>query len=358
MNDMLDVGECPGKIIQKEIPVSEEDFPAEALGRTRESEIISRALSAFSEGKEPENMFIYGPAGTGKTTTIRKIISGIDRSKLIPVYVNCHEYNTKNSIFSKISDELGNTFSRRGFSSCEIVRKIKESCEKENIGILLVLDSFGSVQKNHAHEILYPILEENGFRSSCFSIIAVSDHFSTFERLDARIKSSFLFHVVEFEPYPIDAILTLLLWLASYAFSKGSCDVPLLKKISELAASSEGNAKFAVWLLVSAAKKAEFKGKRIIDLKDIEEVYESILPVITDPSVYQLPKEEQLIISILKFGEKNSTQIYDLFLKNSKRSKRHVRNHLASLITKGMIESEEIPDGNSFIKPRIYRLKR
>jgi hypothetical protein len=68
-------------------------------------------------------------------------------------------------------------------------------------------------------------------------------------------------------------------------------------------------------------------------------------------------EEERLILNILKMGELQSADIYSMFLTRAKSSKRQIRNYLASLVEKGIIEFNEL-ETVSPLKPKIYRLKK
>ena len=70
----------------------------------------------------------------------------------------------------------------------------------------------------------------------------------------------------------------------------------------------------------------------------------------------KLSEEELIILEILKEGEKESSEIYEIIMKKISRSKRQIRNYLGSLVQKGHIEAREFDDTNSMLKPKIYRV--
>jgi Fe2+ or Zn2+ uptake regulation protein len=63
-----------------------------------------------------------------------------------------------------------------------------------------------------------------------------------------------------------------------------------------------------------------------------------------------------LIMDILKGGELESSELYDLFLKKIPKTKRQIRNYLDLLEKKGMVESREI-EAEGMLKPKVFKLK-
>ncbi|MBU0532642.1 hypothetical protein KKB44_04060 [Candidatus Micrarchaeota archaeon] len=178
-----------------------------------------------------------------------------------------------------------------------------------------------------------------------------------FEQLDTKVKSSLMFRVIEFEPYSKDELKSLLQVVAKRTLLEDSCDSEVLGKVAELGASNEGNARFAIWLLFSAAKDAEERNSEKIELDDVVKAYERLVPIrAQNQNETGLCEEELLILDLLKEGEKESSEIYEIVQKRINRSKRQIRNYLSSLAQKGHIKGQEFEGTNSMLKPKVYRV--
>jgi cell division control protein 6 len=357
LSDIVDAEKTKRIVIQPMHKIAD-DLSAENLFRDEKIRTIASAMNSMALENKPENLFIYGKSGTGKTVCMKYLISKLEKpGRVIPVYLNCHEHCTKMAFFSKIAHQMGNPISRRGFAFYEVLEHIKRMLLKEKKALLLILDDIDTLSPSETFEILHPIVETNENGNSSIAIFAIAADFRFFEQMDTKIKSSLMFRVVELEAYTKNELENILGSVASKTLSEGSYEMDVLKKVAELGESGEGNASFAIWLLFTAAKNAEEKNSDKIELEDVAKAYESLMPSKGNgQNESGLCDEEVLILNILKEGEMESSEIYDVVLKKLNRSKRQIRNYLGSLVQKGHIEARETEDAISMLKPKMYRV--
>ncbi|MBI5047214.1 AAA family ATPase [Candidatus Micrarchaeota archaeon] len=331
---------------------SEKEFPIKPVHREQQLKLIESAVQSFISERRPVNLFIHGKSGTGKTTFMKYVLSQIYAPlNVTVVYLNCHEYQTKTAIYTKIAEKLGNSFSIKGFGSHEIFSKIRQILSSENKNILLVLDNSEALSSKLC-DVLYPMLDE----ISGISIFIISNNLKTLELLDDKIKSSFMFTIVEFQEYLAEQIRDILGSLARVCLIQNSYESDILDKIADLGATNSGNARFSIKFLFEAAKNAQDRNSTRIELLDIESVSSRIFPL--QPNGHSLTQEEQIIVDILKENELTSSQLYEFLLKRLTRSKRQVRNYLSSLVSKGYLEFETLNCHKSNLKPKLFRLKK
>ena len=327
------------------------------IGQIRE---IKSALESSAQGKKGENLFIFGKSGTGKTKCIRESLSSVNPSQNI-VYLNCHEYGSRTAIFNAMASKLNNSFSRRGFASYEIANRVKEIMVKERKQVLLVLDDFGFLPRKDASDVLHTFIGQDGFSMDSLSIVLVSHSDKDFLNLDAKIRGAYLFRSVCFEPYNREELRAILAKVVSLELHSESCGEDVLAKIAELSLEEEGHMRFAISLLFLAARCAEERGVSRIGIEDVDRGYSNIgskgKPGV-NAQKEAISDEERLIIRILSEGEKSSSEIYDHFLKHSGKSKRQVRNYLARLVEKGVLDYKVLNDDPSPLKPKVFRLKQ
>lgn len=84
--ERLDAG-----VFSDERALLHEYAPAEILYRGDEMRAFDRSMQGVARGSRPENLFVYGPTGTGKTTVARRVLSELAEytDRAVPVYVNC-----------------------------------------------------------------------------------------------------------------------------------------------------------------------------------------------------------------------------------------------------------------------------
>ena len=111
----------------------------------------------------------------------------------------------------------------------------------------------------------------------------------------------------------------------------------------------------ALELLWKAAKHADTAGRAKIMLQDAEDVL-SMGPAFK-LSELKLCSEEMLILELLKDGDVESSALYRHFAESMPKTKRQIRNYLELMEKKGIIESEDLPEGG-MLRPRVFRLKK
>lgn len=340
-------------ILLHDLRVLKNSLSINVLHREEQLASITKSVNSLIFDKKPDHLFIYGKSGSGKTTCLQCVLSKFRNTNgLIVIYVNCHEHQTKMAIFTKIANELGSSLPSKGFATYEVFGRIKELLEKENKSVLLVLDDIDALIKNGLSDVFYPIVESNEKRRNSFSVIATSNDFKMFEQLDAKIKSSLMFKVIDFKTYTKEEIKRILQSVAETLLAENSYSDEIINEIAKIGVYNEGNARFAIGILLDSAKNAEQRNSDKIESIDVQTICERLFPIAS------LCQEEVLLLDILKNGEKTSSAIYELSSKKMDRSKRQIRNYLASLIRKAYVESKPINGDNSTLKPRLFRLKK
>lgn len=353
MPNIFDSNSESSCVIAKEEFLLPDYVPDEVLHRHSEIDFIANSIKPLISRKTPENIFIHGKPGTGKTMCLKYVVKQLmsHTSTVLPVYINCWENNTKLAVFNRIVEEMRLPLPRRGMASDEVFDRILQFIKNYNKKVLLILDDMDGLSQQ---ELLYIIAKTNE-KGIMFGIIGVSNDKYHLAKLDDRVRSSLRFSELEFQPYSEDQLFLILKSRASAALYPNSFDDKLLQKIARHI--GDGSARFAIELLWKSAKRAENSSRSKIMLQDFEDVSN------TDPTFklgeLNLSPEESLILSTISSSEKDleSSELYSILEPKLKLTKRHIRNYLSSLEEKGLIESFAV-ESSSIIKPRIFRLKR
>ena len=179
--------------------------PKELPFRDKYIEKISGVLSESLRGKKPDNIFIYGKVGTGKTSVTKHVMQQLldfASSKSVSVegnYVNCRNHNSKYRIMIKIVKDLYPEENFLGFSAAFIYEKLVDYARKGR-QLVIVLDEIDKVKD--LDELVYGLTRANDELSKgAISIIGISNSIMFKERLDPRTKSSLCSHEIVFPPY-------------------------------------------------------------------------------------------------------------------------------------------------------------
>jgi len=351
MAGYFDSDNSSSTIIRDEKPLLPDYLPDDVLQRERELQYIADCIKPLLKRNKPQNLFIYGPSGTGKTTCLKYLIRELleQSSSVLPVYINCWENTTQLAIYNRIIEEMRLPVPRRGHAPDEIFDKIMQFIKNYKKPVLLVLDEMDAIRND---ELLYVISRANEKQIS-FGIVGISNNKSLISKLDPRIKSTLRFSDLEFGSYDEDQLFSILRVRAERALSPGSFDERLLLKIAR--SVDDGSARNAIERLWNAAKKAEQARREKIMIQDFEDVLASQSEF--KKQELNLSEEETLLLEILKSGEMDSTKLYSAFSKKYDKTKRQIRNYLDSLEQKGLVESREIDKGMKF-NSKIFKLTK
>jgi len=79
---------------------------------------IAEAVKPLIDGRQPDNLFIHGDSGTGKTTCVKHVLKEMEEytSRVRTVYANCWEYSTRMAAYSLIVNALKEILPRSGLS--------------------------------------------------------------------------------------------------------------------------------------------------------------------------------------------------------------------------------------------------
>ncbi|MFH0885432.1 MAG: AAA family ATPase [Candidatus Micrarchaeota archaeon] len=325
-------------------------LPDDLLHRERELQAIADSIKPLIARRTPNNLFIHGASGTGKTTCVKHIMKQLAEhsSAVLPVYVNCWENPTQMAVYNRIVEEMRLPLPRRGLAADEIFDRIMQFVKNYKKPILLVLDEMDGLRHD---KLLYVAARSNEQRLT-FGIIGLTNNKALLLKLDSRVRSSLRFSEMEFCRYSEEQLLSILRVRAERAISPGGFDERLLLKIAR--SVTDGSARVAIERLWKAAKHAEKAGRGKILLQDLEDTL-SQEPAFKLPDL-KLSSEEVLLMDILKGGELGSSDIYEKFTMKIPMTKRQIRNYLELLEKKGIVESREL-EAEGMLRPKMFRLR-
>ena len=343
-----------------------EYYPAELLHREAEMQAIAEAVKPLIEGRQPDNLFVHGDSGTGKTTCVKHVLKEMDEftSKVKTVYVNCWEYSTRMAVYSLIVNALKEILPRRGLATDEVFSRITEVMEKEGVRVLVVLDEMDGLFFHNEEKLLYE-LSRAGKGKPFFGIIGISNDPYLLMNKDVRIKSSLRLTDFAFKHYDQGQMAAILSERAKAGLMPESWSKEVIDACAEKAAARKSNVRVGLELLWKAAKHADKADKTKITVEDVEAVdgktlYDSKTKPVEECSFEirskSLSEEEKLILEILKSGEKQSSELYLAFCKKLTRTKRQIRNYLKALEAKNLIVIEEVKGSNPMLNSKKIRL--
>lgn len=354
-------------ILLKEDMLMPDYAPPELVHREGEIKAIAGAVSPLLDRKTPNNLFIHGNSGTGKTASVRHVLGEFKEagSKAVQVYINCWQQRTQSAIYLRMLDALGSASPRRGLAADEILGEVLEIMGKEDTGVLVVLDELDALVFNEEQVVLYNLSRSH----AKFGIIGITCDAGLLARIDDKITSSLRFTDMEFKPYSMQQMTDILAQRAKLALAKGSWDFDILEACAGIGKGNGGSVRLALEMLWKAAQLAEKREAAKIGIQDVKEASEkSFYRKIAKASPashsfdlknLSLSDGERIVVELLDEGEIRTADLYSLFAKKKQKSKRQIRNYLDTLEAKGVIEVlEDTNPSESLYRSRIVRLKQ
>jgi len=331
------------KIFKNEQALSTEYLPKLLPHREGQIKLIARNLLPASKGRRPQNMFIFGVPGIGKTASVKFIFRDFEEysERVKTVYINCWDYNTSHAILAKLVVELGFFVQRRGFSKDEIKERLIEAIRKTRKSIIICLDEVDQLIYKDSH-VLYDLLRFDQYVNTPIGLIMISNNPFIFKNVDPRIRSSLDIQEIEFKPYTIVEMKNILQNRAKLAFHPGVVGEGIILLAANHAVSNGGDVRIGLECLKKAGRKAEEKCSDKVKIEHMKEVIANVRAVKPKIIEEKLNFIEKTILEILdEKGELISGKLYDEYRKRVKepislRGFREYVNHLEQI---GMVET-------------------
>jgi cell division control protein 6 len=346
--------------------------PTELIYRDSQIREIADAFKPALKHAKPQNLFIHGPTGTGKTSSIRYVFNELKdySSKIVCIYINCWEHPSRQAILSKISEGLKESMPRRGLADDEIFQRILERLRYDKKIAIICLDEIDRLMHKGESELLYNLSRSNESNNVIFGIIGITNAKEIFYSLDERMKSSLSFKEMEFPQYSPAQLKEILKERAKEAFLPGVCSEEVIALSAAHGAKNKGDARIAIETLLQAALKADSKNKKKIDISDVREIIEKTADASLMKNAQLMGENEKLLLEILKDAKhKNLTltsgDVYHKFNELREKhgqdplSERQIMNYLQMFESAKLISAELSSDPSTKAgKTKLIKLIR
>ena len=242
-------------VLRSESYLTSGHVPEEVVGREAEIERVADVLRPLARRRSPSNLLVYGPAGTGKTTCLKYVTQELEAQVSVKsVYINCWQYNTRPSLLTELLIRLGYPAPRKGKPIDELLSKLREWLDK-NRGVAVVLDEFD--QLSEQTEVVYDFQLLNEEAENSVALLMISNQNLSRLDLDPRSRSRLHYDTLQFEPYTVSQLTTILETRVQQAFRPGTVTDAVIESITEQVAEKSSDCRKALQLLLQAGRNAE-----------------------------------------------------------------------------------------------------
>lgn len=294
--------------------MSSEYLPELLPHRENQIKQLANNLLPASKGRKPQNVFLFGPPGIGKTAVVKFVFREFEEySGIKAIYLNCWDYKTAPAILSEITIQLGSFAQRRGVGKDEILQKLIEICKKMNKGIIVCLDEVDQLKEI---ETLYDLSRINEYIKNPFGIVLISNNPNIFLNVEPRIKSSLDIEEIEFKPYSLEEMKKILGERVGLAFHSVEEGVILLA--ANHAVKNGGDVRIGLQCLLKAGRAAEDQSSSKVAVEHMRSILSSVKKVKPEILKEKISDEEKIVLEILQ-ERKNllSGQLYEQYCSRS-----------------------------------------
>lgn len=343
--------------------------PDQIEERDEEIEEYMHALQPIIDGWEPNNVFVYGNTGVGKTAVteflldqLQSDVAAYDDIDLSVVFLNCKTLNSSYQVAVELVNELrqpGNEISSTGYPQQTVFNKLYDELEAIGGTVLLVLDEIDSIGERD--ELLYelPRARAHGnLEQTKIGVIGISNDFKFRDELDPRVQDTLCERELQFPPYDAPELENILQSRADVAIREGSVADGVLGFCAALAARDSGSARQALDLLRLAGEVAESEDATCIELDHAKRARSRLERERVEEGMRELTTHGRLaLLAVVSKTAKQETPcrtraVYDEYASlcesagTDTLAQRSVHNHLSDLRMLGILSASENRSGS------------
>lgn len=251
-------------------------------------EVIDKYLTVLHEaidGKVPDNLFIYGTFGTGKTMLTKLITSEIAlaaenlENKVIVVYIYCETLSAPSPMMQYINQSLINSMHDAeklvGITMAKNFDYFYKLVDKFDGPILLIFDE---IDKLKHPDIINQIarIKECGFTKNNVCVIGITNDTNFYDNLDGRTKSVLGQNELYIPPYDAEQLNDILTSRANAAFVEGSLEEMVIPLCAAFGAQETGDARTAIDILRTSGDIADQRNSKMIEEIDVRAAKEGM----------------------------------------------------------------------------------
>jgi cell division control protein 6 len=357
-----------------------EDYqPENLVGRDTELNRYRAALQPVINGEQPNNIFLYGKTGVGKTAGTRYLIDHLEEDAakyedidLTVKMLNCDGLSSSYQIATRLVNEFRDDksqISTTGYPRATVYDMLWTELDSCGGTIYIVLDEVDHIEDD---SILYqlPRARANGNLSSAkIGIIGISNDFSFRDDLSPKVKSSLCEEEIQFPAYDAKELIQILQQRADVAFHDGVLEDGVIELCAAYGAKDAGDARQSLDLLMKTGDLARDKDTDTISEDLVREARDVLERGRIQEGISGLTQHGHLVVYAmvtLDQEEKTPARTRDIRPRYTNFAEkagidplvpRRMRDHLGELSMLGIISAIERNEGRRGGTYREYSLE-
>ncbi|NKE37308.1 AAA family ATPase [Natronococcus sp. JC468] len=281
----------------KNADVLEEDYtPDEILCRDDVLQQYTSVLKPIYKGRPPQNAFLYGDTGVGKTAATKYLRENLERDikrkndqlpedeqiALNVVWINCENFTTGDHKTSSYQvavgvvnrlREKGNRITGTGYAPQDVYDIMYEELDNLEGTVLVILDEVDKIGNDDTLLYELPRSRDIGYVENVrVGVIGISNDYTFRKNLSPKVKDSLCETEIKFPAYNATELSDILSARAERALYDSAYTAETISLCSALAyQEASGSARRAIRLLRRSAEIAEENGSEQIEERHIRQ---------------------------------------------------------------------------------------
>lgn len=349
-----------------------EDYqPSDILERDDEITDFRDALKDILFGRNPQNIFIYGKAGLGKTAVTKYMMNHLltetdSRTDADDLHVHHQNCNGKTAFL--VVRNLVNSFRdsheefpKRGLGLGDAFNELYDELDATAGTHLFVFDEIDHL--SDVDTLLYelPRARANDHLDNArVGVIGISNNYQFRNTLSPKVKDTLMETEISFSPYDAGELRTILEDRADAALVEDGYSEGAITKAAALAARDRGSARQAIDFLRVGAEIAESNGVLTVEDAHIEAAKDRVQRGRLANKIRDQTIHAQLVLEALAYlSQQDSTparakvvyevycEVADSWAHDPLTTVRSIQSHLSDLEMLGFVTQYERNEGRS-----------
>jgi len=268
------------EIFETKRPLKKDSFnPDTIFHRDEEINFYVNALQDVAVGHEPNNVFVYGPTGVGKTEVTRWVRDKLlekANEKDVPLEmlgpVNCRNYKSSYRLVSRLVNEFrkpGDELPKSGYSTDTVFDFLYAEIEQVGGNVLIILDEIDNIPPDARNDFLYDLpraeaSENTAIDEACIGLIGISNDLKFVDSLEPKVKSTLGEREIKFGPYDANELRDILGYYADIAFHEGVLTDDVVPLAAAFTAQERGDVRQGLKILEKAGEYARMDDSAIV----------------------------------------------------------------------------------------------
>jgi len=383
---MVDLGDNPfdttDAIFEWKQPLKKDTFSPETIfHRDEEISLYINALQDVVVGHDPNNIFVFGPTGVGKTAVTKWVRDKLQEKageEGVPLHVigpiNCRNYRSAYSLVTSLVNEFrepDNKLPESGYSTDNVFEFLYDEIEAVGGNVLIILDEIDNIPPDARNDFLYDLPraeanENTPIETAKIGLIGISNDLKFVDVLEPKVKSTLGEREIKFGPYNANELRDILGYYADMAFRDGVLQDEVVPLAAAFSAQERGDVRQGLRILEKAGEYARMSDGNVVTEEHVRQATETIeTDELLDYFEDDLSSQQALTylattLAIIEPGHEATTKrVYNLYSSIAESSDRPVKSErklyefLDQLSMQGLVRSAEqnlgIKGGRKFI---------